>query len=108
MDNMHPNNNFEEMYMVLYGASKMKGAKYEVIKRWFTECDIIDGEVITERFFESTYARVRENNGPMTMAQFINFVCLLAREAHKDIDVFFRKFDGIRQDIIKEINDARK
>ncbi|CAB3236506.1 unnamed protein product [Arctia plantaginis] len=103
---MSPSHNFEEMYLVLYGASatnKYHGAKYDVIKRWFEECKIIDNVAVTERFFEITYSRVRVNKEDLTQSQFVIFLCLLAREARKDIDEFFTKFHCIKDMIIEEI-----
>lgn len=76
---MNPNNNFEEMYLVFYGASvasvrhKYHGAKYVVIKRWFQECNIIDDVAITENFFEKTYSRVMANKEDLTQSQFVIF-----------------------------------
>ncbi|XP_028155918.1 uncharacterized protein LOC114349657 [Ostrinia furnacalis] len=93
----------EEMYQVLKGASGGNGASYDEVSRWFHECQIIDGLILTEHLFDVSYERLAPNREQLSMTQFIQFIGILARETKREVDSFLDRFKTVKNGIIDEI-----
>ncbi|XP_053621754.1 uncharacterized protein LOC128681680 [Plodia interpunctella] len=95
----------EEMYQVLRGASERDAARYDIVQKWFRECGIIDGKIIGDVLFEHSYLRLCPNKEPIGLVQFIQLIGILSRETKLDIQTFLKKFQTVKDGIIREIQD---
>lgn len=92
------------MYMTLFGASNtVDGVRYEVVERWFKECEIIDEKSVTNTLFSTSYERVNPNKHALSLVQFVELLGILSRETNQDVNSFRRRFQAVAPKIIEEI-----
>ncbi|CAK1592812.1 unnamed protein product [Parnassius mnemosyne] len=99
--------NLEEMYQTLRGASGEEGAKFDVVQKWFTQCNIIDGKYVTDSLFTCSYQRLCPNNEPLSLTKFIQLLGILAKESKRDVKMFEERFRTVHKQIVDEILKSR-
>ncbi|KAJ2943298.1 hypothetical protein O0L34_g12105 [Tuta absoluta] len=105
----------EEIHTILKGLTRVKNhinngkyvdnedADYSLIVKWFKQCRIIDGKLVTDAMFNVAYERLAPNRESLTLTQMVTLFSILSRDTNQEKDAIAVKFEKVKDEVIEEI-----